>query len=61
VPSVEAGSPDDVEWLRRLIDRSPLLPEAALRRHWSVVAPWLSQAGRYELAAALLAAEQTCS
>jgi hypothetical protein len=46
-------SPEDPQWLQALIDRSPLLPDPALRRHWSRVAPWLPLAARYELAAVL--------
>ncbi|MBV8716463.1 MAG: hypothetical protein JO318_01585 [Chloroflexi bacterium] len=48
---------DDVEQLRLLIKRSPLLPESALRRHWQNVLEWLPPAARYELADILLSFE----
>jgi hypothetical protein len=56
------GSPESVRWLRQLIDRSPLLPDAALRRHWREVIPFLPTASRYELAAILVDVEHiaTC-
>lgn len=47
------GSPENDEWLRVLVERSPLLPDAALRAHWRRVIPWLPTAARYELAAIL--------
>jgi hypothetical protein len=53
----EAGSPDDLAWLGRLIERSPLLPDVTLRGHWCALLPWIGSAERYELAAALRAAE----
>ena len=34
------------------------LPEAALRRHWRLLVPWLPIAARYELAAILLEIER---
>jgi hypothetical protein len=55
-----SASPEDDEWLSRLIERSPLLPDAALRRHWRVVLPWLRIEDRYALAGLLLEAEQAC-
>ncbi len=48
------GSPENDAWLRDLVKRSPLLPDAALRRHWQRLVPWLPIAARYELAAILL-------
>jgi hypothetical protein len=48
------GSPEDDLWLGQLVEHSPLLPDAALRRHWRQVIPWLSIPARYELAAILL-------
>jgi hypothetical protein len=53
------GSPESDRWLKQLIDRSPLLPEASLRRHWRSVIPLLPTALRYELAAILLEVEHT--
>jgi hypothetical protein len=50
-------SPENDEWLGELIDRSPVLPDATLRRHWRTVVPWLTTAARYELAAILLDVE----
>jgi hypothetical protein len=52
-----AGRPESNAWLRDVVDRSPLLPDAALRRHWQRVIPWLPIAARYELAAILLEVE----
>jgi hypothetical protein len=52
------GSPEDDVWLGKLIDRSPLLPDAVLRRHWRSLVPWLPVAARYELAAALIEVER---
>jgi len=52
------ASPDDPSWLAALVDRSPLLPERALRIHWQRLIPLLSSADRYELAATLLDAER---
>jgi hypothetical protein len=40
-----------------LLERSPLLPDAALRQHWRELLPWLSASDRYELVATLLAAQ----
>jgi hypothetical protein len=56
----DQAQPDDPEWLRALLRRSPLLPEAALRRHWQHLVPWLPTAARYELAAILLDVELVC-
>lgn len=50
--------PDNTTWLRALVDRSALLPEQSLRRHWQRVIPFLSTAQRYELAAVLLETER---
>ncbi|HEV7664777.1 MAG TPA: hypothetical protein VGQ62_14675 [Chloroflexota bacterium] len=52
------GSPEDDQWLKALIERSPLLPYARLRRHWQELLPWLPVAARYELAAALVEVER---
>lgn len=52
-----AGWPENDDWLRKVVDRSPLLPDAVLRRHWQRVIPWLPIAARYELAAILLEVE----
>jgi hypothetical protein len=49
--------PDNDAWLRALVDRSPLIPDAAVRRHWRRLIPWLPTAARYELAAILLDVE----
>jgi hypothetical protein len=51
------ASPESDDWLRDLIDRSPLLPDAAIRRHWRIVVPRLPIQARYELAAILLEVE----
>lgn len=51
-------SPENDAYLRRLIDRSPLLADPTLRRHWKRVAPVLSIAARYELAAILVRVER---
>jgi hypothetical protein len=51
-------SPQDDRWLSTLVERSALIPEPELRRHWQRVIPWLSTPARYELAAILLDAEQ---
>jgi hypothetical protein len=51
--------PEDDAWLRGLVDRSPVLPDVVLRRHWRRVIPWLPIAARYELAAILLEVEHT--
>jgi hypothetical protein len=55
--TVKESSPDNDAWLAALIERSALLPEPGLRRHWRRVLPWLSTAARYELAAILLDSE----
>jgi hypothetical protein len=54
-------SPESDAWLERLIEHSPALPEASLRRHWRRLIPWLSLSARYELAAVLLEVEHACS
>ena len=51
-------SPENDAWLKDLVRRSPLLPDAALRRHWQHLVPWLPVAARYELAAILLETER---
>jgi hypothetical protein len=48
------------ETLDGLIARSPTLPDAALRRHWQHLVPWLPPAAREELADILLEFEQAC-
>jgi len=53
------GSPESDDWLGTLLDRSALVPDASLRRHWRRVMPWLPTALRYELAAILLEVEQS--
>jgi hypothetical protein len=50
----------DNAWLDGLIARSPALADAALRRHWRRLVPWLPPAARDELADILLEFEQTC-
>jgi hypothetical protein len=52
------GSPENDEWLRALVQRSQLLPDATLRQHWQHLIPWLPTAARYELAAILLEIER---
>jgi len=52
--------PDDAEWLRALVSRSPLLPDATLRHQWLRLIPWLPTAARYELAGILLDIELAC-
>jgi hypothetical protein len=54
------SAPDDAEWLRALVARSPLLPEATLREHWARVIPFLPTALRYELAGILMEIEVAC-
>jgi hypothetical protein len=53
--------PEDDRWLRALVRRSPLLPEATLRRHWERLIPHLNVADRYTLAAILLDVEYACA
>jgi hypothetical protein len=55
-----AADPQDAAWLSALVARSPLLPEAVLRKHWQEVIDWLPPAARHELADILLAAEEAC-
>jgi hypothetical protein len=55
-----AADEQDAAWLRALVARSPLLPEAVLRKHWQRVIAWLPPAARHELADILLAAEEAC-
>lgn len=52
--------PDDPAWLAALIVRSPLLPDATLRKHWQRIIPWLPPLLRYELAGILLDGELAC-
>jgi hypothetical protein len=51
------ASPENDDWLRALIERSALLPDAAINRHWRSLVPWLPTQARYELAAILLDVE----
>jgi hypothetical protein len=51
------ASPENDDWLRALIDRSVVLPDPALKRHWRTLVPWLPTQARYELAAILLDVE----
>jgi hypothetical protein len=51
------GSPESDTWLKQLVDRTPLLPDPSLRRHWRRVIPFLPTALRYELAAILVEVE----
>jgi hypothetical protein len=53
------AAPENDAWLKQLVSRSPLVPDASLRRHWRTVIPWLPVALRYELAAILLDVEHT--
>jgi hypothetical protein len=48
------GSPENDKWLQQLVNRSPLVPDIGLRRHWQNLIPWLPTPARYELAAILL-------
>ena len=57
--SMTETSPDSDAWLRQLIARSLLLPEANLRRHWQTLVPRLPRSARYELAAVLLEVEHS--
>ena len=52
--------PEEEAWLHELIGRSPLLPEAALQRHWQRLVAWLPPAARQELAEILVDVEQAC-
>ena len=54
------AAPDEPDWLREAVRRSPLLPERALRWHWERVIPFLPTAERYALAAILLEVEHAC-
>jgi hypothetical protein len=51
------ASPESDDWLGQLIERSPLLPDAAIKRHWRAVVPRLPTPARYALAAILLEVE----
>jgi hypothetical protein len=53
-------APDDPEWVRQLVRRSPLLADDSLRRHWVRVIPALQAPERYALAAILLDIEHAC-
>jgi len=52
--------PEEEPWLRELIARSPLLPEAALKHHWQRLVAWLPPAARQELSEILVDVEQAC-
>jgi hypothetical protein len=54
------AAPDDDAWLAALVRRSPLLPDATLRRHWQTLIPWLRAQERYTLAGVLLDVEHRC-
>ena len=51
------ATPEDSRWLATLVERSAVLPDAALREHWQAVLPWLPTALRYELAGILMDVE----
>ena len=55
--SMTDASPENDDWLRALIDRSAVLPDATIKRHWCNLVPWLPTQARYELAAILLDVE----
>ena len=55
---MDDAAPENDRWLVQLIRRTPLLPDAMLRRHWQTVIPWLPKDLRYELAATLLEIER---
>jgi hypothetical protein len=57
--AVESAASHDPT-LDGLIAHSPALPDAALRRHWRRVVPWLPPAAREEMADILLDFEQAC-
>jgi hypothetical protein len=57
LPSMTDASPENDDWLRALIDRSPVLADAAIKRHWRTLVPWLPTQARYKLAAILLDVE----
>ena len=54
IPRLADGSPENNRWLRGLVQHSPLLADAALRRHWMQLISWLPVSARYELAAILI-------
>jgi hypothetical protein len=54
------SAPEDPAWLAGVVDRSPALPDDALRAHWKRVLPWLPVELRYELAGILMDLELTC-
>ena len=54
------ASPENDAWLADLVQRSPLLPDRVLKRHWRRVIPYLPLQARYELAAILLEIEHAC-
>jgi hypothetical protein len=54
-------SPENAEWLRALIRRSPVLSDPDLRRHWERLVPHLPVEARYTLAAILLDVEHACA
>jgi hypothetical protein len=51
---------DDVAKLKILVEQSPLLPEAELRRHWLRVIDWLPAAAREELVEILAEMDDGC-
>jgi hypothetical protein len=51
---------NDAEWLRALVERSALLPDDCVRRHWQRLVDVLPAAARYELADILLDVERMC-
>ena len=53
--------PENDQWLRSLVEGSPLLEDKAIRPHWKQLIPWLTTADRYTLAAILLEIEHACS
>ena len=53
--------PENDEWLLGLVDRSPLLDDKAVRRHWKQLIPSLATADRYTLSAILLEIEHACA
>jgi hypothetical protein len=57
---MSTASPENNAWLTELVERSPLLPDPVLRRHWLRLIPCLPLPARYELAAILLEIEHAC-
>ncbi|MBV9358672.1 MAG: hypothetical protein JO023_24455 [Chloroflexi bacterium] len=50
--------PEDLDWLRALAGRSPVVTGERRRAHWQTLLPWLDTSERYAFAAALLEVEQ---